>query len=78
MLASEYWYRFGFISELLMLVCDVGVATILYILLNDTSKNLSLLSFAFRLTSITILSITALRPLCCHIILKQPGLLKCF
>ena len=59
-LASEYWYRFGFISELLMLVCDVGVATILYILLNDTSKNLSLLSFAFRLTSITILSITAL------------------
>ncbi|MBK7373924.1 MAG: DUF4386 domain-containing protein [Saprospiraceae bacterium] len=43
-LASEYWYRFGFISELLMLVCDVGVATILYILLNDTSKNLSLLS----------------------------------
>ena len=43
-----------------MLVCDVGVATILYILLNDTSKNLSLLSFAFRLTSITILSITAL------------------
>ncbi|MBK8513653.1 MAG: DUF4386 domain-containing protein [Saprospiraceae bacterium] len=59
-LASENWYRFGFISELLMLVCDVGVATILYILLNDTSKNLSLLSFAFRLTSITILSITAL------------------
>lgn len=59
-IASESWYRFGFISELLMLVCDVGVATILYILLKDTSKNLSLLSFAFRLTSIVILSVTAL------------------
>ena len=54
-LASESWYRFGFVSELLVLICDVGVATILYILLKETSKNLSLLAFAFRLTSIVIL-----------------------
>lgn len=59
-LASEFWYRFGFVNELLMLVCDIGVTTILYILLKDTSKNLSLLSTLFRVASIIILSVTAL------------------
>jgi hypothetical protein len=59
-LNSEFWYRFGFVSELLMLLCDVGVTTFLFILLKETSKNLSLLSTAFRFSSITILGITAL------------------
>lgn len=59
-LDSEFWYRFGFVSELLMLVSDIGVTTILYILLKDTSKNLSLLSTLFRVASIIILSVTAL------------------
>ncbi len=59
-LNSEFWYRFGFVSELLMLVCDIGVTTILYILLKDTSKNLSILSTLFRVASIIILSVTAL------------------
>lgn len=59
-LASEFWYRFGFVSELMMLVCDLGVATILYILLKDFSRNLSLLFTFFRLTSIIVLSVVAL------------------
>lgn len=57
---SELWYRFGFVSELLMLICDVGVAVILYIVFKDTNKNLSILSTAFRFSSITILAVTAL------------------
>ena len=59
-LTAESWYRFGFVSELMMLVCDTGVAIILYILLKETSRNLSLFSTAFRLASIIILSVTAL------------------
>lgn len=58
--ASELWYRFGFVSELMMLVCDIGVTTILYILLRDFSRNLTLLSTFFRLTSIIILCVVAL------------------
>jgi len=77
-LASESWYRFGFISELLMLVCDVGVATILYILLKDTSKNLSLLSYAFRLTSIVILSVTALSHYAALSFLSSTGYMDVF
>jgi len=58
--ASELLYRFGFVSELLMLVCDIGVAAILYLLLRDISRILSLLSTFFRLASIIILSVVAL------------------
>lgn len=58
--ASEFWFRFGFFSELLMLACDIGVTTILYLLLKDSGKGLSLLSTFFRLASIAILGTTAL------------------
>jgi Domain of unknown function (DUF4386) len=59
-IASEFWFRFGFVSELLMLACDIGVVTILYILLRDYNRNLSLLSTFFRLASIIILAVVAL------------------
>lgn len=59
-LASEFLYRLGFVSELMMLVCDVGVTTILYILLRDFNRNLTLLSTFFRLTSIIVLCTVAL------------------
>ena len=39
-LSSEFWYRFGFVSELLMLVCDVGVTTILFVLLKEIDRTL--------------------------------------
>lgn len=57
---SEFWFRFGFVSELMMLVCDIGVTTILYILLKEYNRNLALLSTFFRMTSIIILCVVAL------------------
>lgn len=77
-LASEFWYRFGFVSELLMLVCDIGVATILFILLKETSRNLSILSTLFRLASIIILSVIALSHYAAVLILKGPVFLDVF
>ena len=77
-LSSELWYRFGFISELLMLVCDVGVATILYILLKDTNKNLSLIAYVFRMTSIGVLSVTALSHFAALSFLNSSGYLDVF
>ena len=47
-------------DKLLMLICDIGVATILFILLKEFSYNLSLASTFFRLASIIILSVIAL------------------
>jgi hypothetical protein len=77
-LASEFWYRFGFVSELFMLVCDVGITTILFILLRTSNPNLSILSTSFRLSSITILSVTALSHYAALSFLKNSDFLNVF
>ncbi len=59
-LASEFLYRFGFVSELLMLICDIGVTALLYLLLKGFNKTLSLLSTFFRMACIINLSVVAL------------------
>ncbi len=77
-LASEFWFRFGFVSELMMLICDIGVTTILFILLRDFSKSLSLASTFFRLASIIILSVTALSHYAALFILSGENYLAVF
>lgn len=77
-LASESWYRFGFVAELLMLLCDVGVTAILYIILKETNKNISLVSSTFRLISIAILSVTALSHYAALSFLSGPEYLNVF
>ena len=59
-LASESWYRFGFVSELCMLICDIGVTTLLFLLLVPSNRGLTILSTLFRFASIIVLSVTAL------------------
>jgi hypothetical protein len=75
---SEFLYRFGFVSELLMLICDIGVTTILYLLLRDISRIWSLLSTFFRLTSIIILSVVALTHYAALYFLQESEFLKVF
>jgi len=77
-LAAEFWFRFGFVSELLMLICDIGVTTLLYILLRDQNRNLSLLSTFFRLTSIIILCVIALSHYAVVFVLGGADYLKVF
>jgi hypothetical protein len=59
-IASEFLFRIGFAGELAMLICDVAVAMILYVLFRHVSRELALLSTFFRLTSVSILAVTAL------------------
>lgn len=77
-IASEFWFRFGFVSELMMLVCDIGVTTILYILLSGYNRNLSILSTFFRLTSIIILGVVALSHYGALFFLKNAAYLNVF
>ena len=77
-LKSEFWFRLGFVAELLMLVCDIGVTTILFVLLQQTSKGLSILSTLMRTTSISILGITALSHYAALSFLEMPPFLKVF
>lgn len=76
--SSEFWYRFGFVSELMMLACDIGVTTILYLLLKDFSRSLSLLSTFFRLTSIIVLCTVALSHYAALFFLGSPEYLTVF
>ncbi|MCB0656679.1 MAG: DUF4386 domain-containing protein, partial [Saprospiraceae bacterium] len=75
---SESWYRFGFVSELIMLLCDVGVTALLFILLKQTSKNLTIVTALFRFASIIILAVTALSHYAALPILAGPEYLQVF
>ena len=75
---DEFLFRFGFVSELLMLVCDVAVTTILFILFRQVSNNLNLFSTFFRLISIAILGITALSHYAAVVILSGDEYLTAF
>lgn len=72
LLANESWYRFGFVSELLMLICDIGVTTFLYLYFKKYSVNLATISTFFRLVSISILSVTALSHYAAIPLIKDP------
>lgn len=59
-LANTTLFRVGFVSDLLMVMSDVGVALLLYLLLKPVNKGLSLLAAFFRLAQATILGINLL------------------
>ena len=51
---SEFIWRLGFSAEIFMLLCDAGIALILYILLRPVDKNIALFAMLLRIISITI------------------------
>jgi hypothetical protein len=58
--ASEWLFRIGIASDLIMLTFDVVVALALYVLLKPVHKSLALLAAWFRLVHATIYGITLL------------------
>lgn len=52
--ASEQLWRFGVGAQALTLICDVGIAWILYVLLKSVDTNISLLAAFFRLTYVAV------------------------
>jgi len=53
-MANESLFRFGIVSFLIVLICDVLVAWALYVFLKPTNKSLSMLAAWFRLVYTTI------------------------
>jgi hypothetical protein len=77
-MASELRFRMGFVSALIMLVCDVVVTLILYVLLKPISKNIALLAAFFRLVSIAVMGINLLHHLAALFPLGDKDYLKVF
>ena len=53
-------FRIGFISDLIMVMSDVGVALLFYLLLKPVNNGLSMLAAFFRLAQATILGLNLL------------------
>lgn len=57
---SEGLFRLGFLSDLIMVISDIGVALLFYVLLRPVNKYLALLAAIFRLIQATILGFNLL------------------
>jgi len=72
-LGSEALFRAGFASDLLIFLCDVAVAIMLYVLLRSVSRTGSLLAAGFRLTGTAIYGANLLNYFAALIVLGRAG-----
>jgi hypothetical protein len=56
-IASESLFRFNIFADLIMVLCDIGLAILFYFLLKPVSKPLALLASFFRLAQATALGV---------------------
>lgn len=76
--ASQGLFRTGFAADLLMVICDIGVAILFYTLLKPVSKGLALLAASFRLVQATIIGINLLNQFAAILLLSGSGYLSAF
>ena len=68
-LSSEWLFRIGFASDLVIFLCDVAVAMMLYVLLRSVSRTGSLIAAGFRLTGTAIYGVNLLNYLAALLVL---------
>ena len=57
---AELLFRFGFTSDLIMVLADIGIALVFFWMLKPVNKSLSLTAMIFRLAQATIIAINSL------------------
>lgn len=57
---SEMLFRIGFVSDVVVFLCDVAVAALLFVLLRPVNRTLSLVAAGFRLTGTAIYGVNLL------------------
>ena len=70
---AERLFRIGFAADLIVFLCDVAVAALLYFMLRPSGKTLSLTAAAFRLTGTAIYGANLLNLLAPLLILGGSG-----
>uniref|UniRef100_UPI0032163284 DUF4386 domain-containing protein n=1 Tax=uncultured Draconibacterium sp. TaxID=1573823 RepID=UPI0032163284 len=76
--ANTFLFRIGFVSDLIMVMSDAGVALLFYLILKPTNKGLSLLASFFRLAQATVLGINLLNLYLPLLILNDKAYLTSF
>ncbi|WP_319480241.1 DUF4386 domain-containing protein [uncultured Draconibacterium sp.] len=56
----SFLFRIGFISDLIMVMCDVAVALLFYLVLKPVNRGLALLAAFFRLAQATVIGLNLL------------------
>jgi hypothetical protein len=77
-LASEGLWRLAFVSDLLVVVCDVTVAALLYDILKPVGRAVSLTAAFFRLALVAVSAVKALAHLAALLILDGGEALAAF
>ncbi|MEZ5098390.1 MAG: DUF4386 domain-containing protein [Thermoleophilia bacterium] len=75
---SEGLFRLGFAADLVVFLCDVALAIVLYYLLRPVSRTLSLLAAAFRLTQTAIIGLNLVNMFGALLILREADYLGSF
>ena len=77
-LASGGLFRVGFASDLVIFLCDVAVAVMLYVLLKPVSRTGALIAAGFRLTGTAIYGVNLLNYLAAILVLGGAEYLRTF
>jgi len=77
-LASEQMYRFGFVADLVTLICGTILSLIFYILFKPVNRNLSLLALIFSITAGAVMAVNLLHQLAPLLLLHNTSYLKAF
>lgn len=71
-LAAEGLFRMGFLADSIMLLCDIGLAALLYLLLRPVSRTLALMALLFRLMQTAIIAVNLLNYYASLLLLSSP------
>lgn len=71
--ASESLFRVGFLTDSIMILCDVALAVLFYILLRPVSKVISLAAMCFRLVQSAVLALNLLHYHAAILLLTDSG-----
>ncbi|HET8758490.1 MAG TPA: DUF4386 domain-containing protein [Solirubrobacteraceae bacterium] len=75
---SEWLFRAGFGADLIVFLCDVALAVVLFLLFRPVSRTLSLLAAAFRLTQTAIIGLNLLAMFGALVVLEDADYLGAF
>jgi Domain of unknown function (DUF4386) len=77
-LASEQMYRYGFVADLVCLICGIFLSLIFYILFKPVNRNLSLLALVFSITAGGVMAVNLLNQLAPLLLLHNSSYLQAF
>ena len=77
-LASEQMYRYGFVADLICLICSIFLSLIFYILFKPVNRNLSLLALIFSIMGGAVMAVNLLNQLAPLLLLHNSSYLQAF